>query len=157
MLGTGLQWQDIPNLTGRRGRGPCTANTKHHAKTVPTAQSSRTGTSKSRTVDKIATERIVFPLRLHEDLDKGYYYAILSLTLTSATISSRHPMCKRKKNSRLTLVLPLYFGSQTALSCLYKCSLCRYGKKDLRFFQGYVKEAQPLHEDIAIHILQKKA
>jgi hypothetical protein len=46
---------------------------QHYAKTVPITQSS--GTGKSKTVDKVATERILFPLCLREDLGKSYYGA----------------------------------------------------------------------------------
>jgi hypothetical protein len=45
----------------------------HYAKIIPVAQSS--GTGKSKTVDKIATERIVFPLCLREDLGENYFGA----------------------------------------------------------------------------------
>jgi hypothetical protein len=46
---------------------------ENYAKVVPIAQSS--GTGKSRTVDKVAMERILFPLCLREDLGKNYYGA----------------------------------------------------------------------------------
>ena len=44
---------------------------KHYAKLVPVAQSS--GTGKSKCVDKIATERILFPLCLREHLGHNYF------------------------------------------------------------------------------------
>jgi hypothetical protein len=40
------------------------------AKILPVAQSS--GTGKSKTVDRIAEERILIPLCLREDLDQGF-------------------------------------------------------------------------------------
>jgi len=43
----------------------------HYAKIIPVAQSS--GTGKSRTVDKIATERILFPLCLRENLRSTHF------------------------------------------------------------------------------------
>lgn len=43
---------------------------ENYAKIVPVAQSS--GTGKSKTVDKIAGERILIPLCLREDLDRGF-------------------------------------------------------------------------------------
>ena len=48
--------------------------TEHqYARIVPVAQSS--GTGKSKTIDKIATERILFPLCLREDLSEKYFGA----------------------------------------------------------------------------------
>ena len=44
---------------------------KNYANVVPVAQSS--GTGKSKTVDRIATERILFPLCLRESLGKNYF------------------------------------------------------------------------------------
>ena len=43
----------------------------NYAKVIPVAQSS--GTGKSRTVDKIATERILFPLCLRENIGPDYF------------------------------------------------------------------------------------
>jgi hypothetical protein len=43
---------------------------ENYAKIVPVAQSS--GTGKSKTVDRIAKERILIPLCLREDLDQGF-------------------------------------------------------------------------------------
>jgi|SRR5882762_8936566 hypothetical protein len=49
-----------------------TLSTKHnYAKIMPIAQSS--GTGKSKTVDKVAMERILFPLCLREDIGKSYF------------------------------------------------------------------------------------
>jgi hypothetical protein len=45
----------------------------NYAKVVIVTQSS--GTGKSKTVDKIATERILFPLCLRESLGKNYFGA----------------------------------------------------------------------------------
>jgi hypothetical protein len=45
----------------------------NYAKIIPIAQSS--GTGKSKTVDKIATERILFPLCLRESLGKKFFGA----------------------------------------------------------------------------------
>jgi hypothetical protein len=47
------------------------AGTSGSAKLVPVVQSS--GTGKSRTVDKIATERILFPLCLRENIGPDYF------------------------------------------------------------------------------------
>jgi hypothetical protein len=44
-----------------------------YAKIFPIAQSS--GTGKSKTVDKVATERILFPICLREDTGKNYFGA----------------------------------------------------------------------------------
>ena len=44
---------------------------KNYAKAVPVAQSS--GTGKSKTVDKIATERILLPMCLRISLGKNYF------------------------------------------------------------------------------------
>jgi hypothetical protein len=44
---------------------------QNYAKIIPIAQSS--GTGKSRTVDQVATERILFPLCLREEIDKEYF------------------------------------------------------------------------------------
>jgi hypothetical protein len=44
---------------------------KNYAKVIIIAQSS--GTGKSKTVDKVATERILFPLCLRESLGKNYF------------------------------------------------------------------------------------
>jgi hypothetical protein len=46
---------------------------KNYAKIMPIAQSS--GTGKSKTVDKVATLRILFPICLREDLPKNYFGA----------------------------------------------------------------------------------
>ena len=46
---------------------------QHYAKIIPVTQSS--GTGKSRTVDRIATERILFPICLREDLGADYFGA----------------------------------------------------------------------------------
>jgi len=46
---------------------------QNYAKNVPIAQSS--GTGKSKTVDKVATERILFPMCLREDIGKNYFGA----------------------------------------------------------------------------------
>ena len=43
----------------------------HYVKTVPIVQSS--GMGKSKTVDRIATERILFPLCLRESLGKNAF------------------------------------------------------------------------------------
>jgi hypothetical protein len=45
----------------------------NYAKIIPIAQSS--GTGKSKTVDMIATEQILFPLCLRESLGKNYFGA----------------------------------------------------------------------------------
>jgi hypothetical protein len=45
----------------------------NYAKIIPIAQSS--GTGKSKTVDKVATERILFPICLREDIGKNYFGA----------------------------------------------------------------------------------
>jgi hypothetical protein len=45
----------------------------HYAKFFPVAQSS--GTGKSKTIDKIATERILIPLCLRENLGENYFGA----------------------------------------------------------------------------------
>jgi len=42
----------------------------NYAKIVPVAQSS--GTGKSKTVDRIAEERILIPLCLREELERGF-------------------------------------------------------------------------------------
>jgi hypothetical protein len=42
----------------------------NYAKIVPVTQSS--GTGKSKTVDRIAEERILIPICLREDLDQGF-------------------------------------------------------------------------------------
>lgn len=55
---------------------------KHYAKILTVVQSS--GTGKSKTVDKIATERIVFPLCLRESLGLNYFGAWLELFLHRA-------------------------------------------------------------------------
>jgi hypothetical protein len=44
-----------------------------YARIIPVAQSS--GTGKSKTIDKIATERILFPICLREDLSEQYFGA----------------------------------------------------------------------------------
>jgi hypothetical protein len=46
---------------------------KNYAKIMPIAQSS--GTGKSKTVDKVATQRILFPMCLREDIGKDYFGA----------------------------------------------------------------------------------
>jgi hypothetical protein len=46
---------------------------RHYVKLVPVAQSS--GTGKSKAVDKIAKERILFPLCLRENLGDRYFGA----------------------------------------------------------------------------------
>jgi hypothetical protein len=45
----------------------------NYAKIIPIAQSS--GTGKSKTVDKVAMERILFPICLREDIGKNYFGA----------------------------------------------------------------------------------
>jgi len=52
---------------------------RHYAKSIPIAQSS--GTGKSKMVDKIATERILFPLCLREDLGMDYYGVLDELSV----------------------------------------------------------------------------
>jgi hypothetical protein len=47
------------------------SGTTNYAKLVPVAQSS--GTGKSKTVDKIATERILFPLCLRENIGHNQF------------------------------------------------------------------------------------
>ena len=42
-----------------------------YAKIMPIAQSS--GTGKSKTVDMVACERILFPICLREDIGKNYF------------------------------------------------------------------------------------
>jgi len=44
---------------------------RNYAKIIPIIQSS--GTGKSRTVDVIGTERILFPMCLREDLEKNLF------------------------------------------------------------------------------------
>lgn len=90
---------------------------QHYAKIIPVAQSS--GTGKSKTVDKIATERILFPLCLRENLGDDYFGAwpeailyctlklnlpqhILSPTSPFATISLGHPVRTKKENAKRT-------------------------------------------------------
>ena len=46
---------------------------KNYAKNLPIVQSSATG--KSKTVDKVATERILFPMCLREDIGDVYFGA----------------------------------------------------------------------------------
>jgi len=45
----------------------------NYAKIIPIAQSS--GTGKSKTVDKVAMERILFPICLRENIEKNYFGA----------------------------------------------------------------------------------
>ena len=45
----------------------------NYAKIIPITQSS--GTGKSKTVDKVAMERILFPMCLREDIGKKYFGA----------------------------------------------------------------------------------
>ncbi len=86
---------------------------RHYAKIIPVAQSS--GTGKSRAVDRIATERILIPMCLREDLGADYFGAsrglclqlrlnssqhILLLTLRFATTCSQHLVQTRKGNAR---------------------------------------------------------
>lgn len=47
--------------------------TNNYAKIMPITQSS--GTGKSKTVDKVATERILFPMCLREDIGKDQFGA----------------------------------------------------------------------------------
>jgi hypothetical protein len=46
---------------------------RHYAKIIPVAQSS--GTGKSKTVDMVAMERILFPLCLRESLGENFFGA----------------------------------------------------------------------------------
>jgi hypothetical protein len=46
---------------------------ENYAKILPIAQSS--GTGKSKTVDKVATVRILFPICLRENIGKNYFGA----------------------------------------------------------------------------------
>src|SRR6266568_2489481 len=50
---------------------------RQYARIVPVSQSS--GTGKSKTIDKIATERILFPICLREDLPEQYFGACREL------------------------------------------------------------------------------
>ena len=61
---------------------------RNYAKYIPIVQSS--GMGKSKTVDKVATERILFPMCLRDDIG-GAYHVLLIVDGNSITFAPAHP------------------------------------------------------------------
>jgi hypothetical protein len=60
------------------------SSTHTYAKIIPVVQSS--GTGKSKTVDKIGTERILFPMCLREELGSDLFGASRTMDLETGTL-----------------------------------------------------------------------